>query len=293
MSSILIPVAAILGWLAGIIVNALADDLPCRRNPGTPTYPDGTPRPISAWSGILAFVLNQRAPAQPEPDDERKHLYREGPRLSWRYPLTEVTTIALMMLSVSVALENAAHISSLQLLFWLFYIPIIVLIIVIDIEYKLILFIVTIPSILLAFVDAAIAPPVGPVQYGAANFQDALLGGLAGFVPFFILYQGGFLFTYIMGKIRGEEINTVAFGYGDVMLMTLTGVMLGLGYTVLAMFIAVFLGALGAFLYIITRAVIGRRYSMFTALPYGPYIAVANLALLLYGPQIRLSMMGY
>jgi leader peptidase (prepilin peptidase)/N-methyltransferase len=114
-----------------------------------------------------------------------------------------------------------------------------------------------------------------------------VVGGVAGFLVFFILYNGGVLFTYIMGKLRGEEIKEIAFGYGDVMMATVSGLVLGWRGLIFAMFITVFLGAFGALLYLLSRRLIGARYSAFTALPYGPYIVVGTIIMLLYRVQVR------
>lgn len=281
-------VAAVIGLVAGIVVNALADDLPYRRNPGLPVYPDGTPRPVGAWSGILAFVRNQRVPEQRMPDDKRKRTYEGEPRLSWRYPLTELLSVVLMMMTIGAAL-NETRMSLLQLGFWMIYVAVFVLVVVIDIEHRLILFIVVIPTAVLALANVIITPETAT----AVTLENALWGAVVGFVPFFILYQGGFVFTYIMGQIRGEAIDTVAFGYGDVMLMTLSGLILGFDRTIIGLFITVFLGAIGAFGYMVLRAVFGRRYSLFTAIPYGPYIVAGTVIMLLYGAQVRIALLGY
>src|SRR5215510_6958054 len=97
-----ILIAAPIGLFVGIIINVLADELPYRayitspvvlpedatdedkveyeRLKGViarrnwrgfiPTYPDGTPRPLSAWLGIAAFALGQREPKEAKPDEE-------------------------------------------------------------------------------------------------------------------------------------------------------------------------------------------------------------------------------
>lgn len=276
----------LLGILTGVVINTLADDLPYRRKPGRPVYPDGTVRPISAWSGIVAFVLDERKPSEPEPNEARSRPDQKSQQLTWRYPLVEAGTAFLFVLTY-LAGQYINGMNTLQLVFYLIFMAIFVLIIVIDVEYKLILFIVTLPSMALALLDAILVPVPGP------NLQDALIGGLAGFVTFFILYQGGFLFTYIMGQIRGEEITTVAFGYGDVMMITLSGLLLGFGHTLLAMFLTVFLGAFGAISYLVIRTAMRNRYTLFTALPYGPYIVVATIIMLLFGSQVRMALLGY
>jgi prepilin signal peptidase PulO-like enzyme (type II secretory pathway) len=71
------------------------------------------------------------------------------------------------------------------------------------------------------------------------------------------------------------------------MLITLSGLILGWQVLIIAMFITVFLGAAGAILYLIVRRLAGRHYTLFTPLPYGQYIVIATLLLLLFTPEIR------
>jgi len=261
---------AIIGILTGGVVNALADDLPRRQNPRLPHYPDDTPRPLAAWLGLSAFLLGKRTSPN-------------GAKLSWRYPITEIVTALLMMLVVIKTSEPELQVSALQGLFWLIYMAIFVLITVIDLEHKLILFVVIIPSALLALVDALLTPAQQP-----PTLVDAVIGGVSGFLVFFLMYNGGFLFTYVMGKMRGQEIHTVAFGYGDVMMATLSGLMLGWRPLIFTMFITVFLGAFGAIVYLITRSLLGKRYSAFTAIPYGPYIVAGTLIMLLFSHNVAM-----
>lgn len=279
-----IVIIIVVGWVAGIIVNALADELPYRRNPALPVYADGSPRPVTAWSGILAYMLNQRAPSGGKPNPKRSREYDPSEQLSWRYPATEFLTIVLMLAAYMAAQQYDVPFA--QQVFWYIYMAIMALIIVIDIEHKLILFVVIVPSAILALIDAVLLPVPQP------NLPNALIGGVIGFVTFYLFYKGGFLFTYLMGKMRGEEINTVAFGYGDVMMITLSGLMIGAAHIIVALFLTVIFGAIGALIYIVARSVLGSRYSAFTALPYGPYIVLATILMLLFGEPIRMAMMG-
>lgn len=271
---LIIILVVLIGLIAGGIVNALADDLPHYRRPRLPRYPDDTPRPFTAWLGITAFLFNQRVSPN-------------GAKLSWRYPLTEIATVLAMVITV-ILKKGAPDVSDSQLIFWLIYMAIFVLITVIDVEHKLILFSVIIPSSVLAILDAIITP----VQH-EPNLQRALLGGAVGFGVFFLLYIGGILYVYIANQLQGRNITEVAFGYGDVMMATLSGLILGLEAVIFAMFITVFLGAIGALVYLVGQRVAGRRSSMFTALPYGPYIVLGTLIMLLFSSQVRLLLAGY
>jgi len=282
-----ILIIAIIGLLAGGIVNALADELPYRRNPALPTYPNGVSRPPLAWLGITAFLFGLRTPSDVNNSDENhKRPYEGVPKLSWRYPITEIAT-AILMVATYVLLGQDPETSSLQLVIWLIYMAIFMLINVIDIEHKLILFIVMIPSAILAIADAVLTPLPLP------TLQSALIGGGLGFVIFFIFYQGGYLFTYIMGRARGETINTVAFGFGDVMMITLSGLILGFQGVIFVMFISVFFGSVGAIVYLGLRLVIAGRYNLFTAIPYGPYIVAATIIVLLFPDEVSLLLLGY
>jgi prepilin signal peptidase PulO-like enzyme (type II secretory pathway) len=78
----------------------------------------------------------------------------------------------------------------------------------------------------------------------------------------------------------------VAFGYGDVMLSTLCGLIIGWQPLIFAMFITIFLGAFGALVYLVVRRLSG-RYNLFTPLPYGPYIVVGTLIMLLFSDEVR------
>ncbi|MBI1280043.1 MAG: hypothetical protein GC179_18085 [Anaerolineaceae bacterium] len=269
----LVPIIIIIiGLLAGGIVNALADDLPTDRRPKLPHYPDGTPRPISAWLGVTAFILGQRASPN-------------GAKLSWRYPIAEIGTVIAMLLTYSIK-AGEPKVDGLQLVYWLSYMAIFVLITVIDLEHKLILFVVIIPSCILAIVDAITtsAPP---------NLERSLTGGALGFGVFFVLYLGGIAYVYIANQVQGRNISEVAFGYGDVMMALLSGLVLGLGDMLFAMFLTVLLGALGALLYLVGQRVAGRNSSMIAALPYGPYIVAGTVLMMLFGPQIRIFLVGY
>lgn len=262
------------GLVCGVIVNALADLLPYHPFQRPLRYPNDVPRPLLAWSGLLAFLTGQRRPAQ----------FPQTPPLAWRYPLTELGVIVLFLVAYS-ARDTMPGAATNPLLLTLFYMAAFVLITVIDLEHRLIQFVVMIPLIVLAFVDAALFPP--------PDLGEALRGALTGFGVFFALYVGGFGFTYVMGALRGRKVTTVAFGFGDVMLITFSGALLGMAFVIIAMFIAVFLGAIGAGLYLAVRLLLRGRYELFTAIPYGPYIVAATIVMMLDGRGIWQLIFGY
>jgi leader peptidase (prepilin peptidase) / N-methyltransferase len=266
MNVLLGIVFGVVGLLVGAIINALADDLPLEDSPvRLPHYPDGTPRLPITWVGTLAFLMRMRTSPG-------------GAKLSWRHPITEIVTAALFIY-IAVSYPFSA-----RSLVYMGNLAILILITVIDLEHRLILFVVMIPAYVFAVIGAAIVQEVA--------FRDYLIGGAAGFVLFFLMYMGGKLFNSVVSNARGEELDEVAFGYGDVLLATLSGLMLGWQALIFAVTIAVFAGAGGAILFIVVRLVMRGRYEMLTALPYGQYIVLGTVIMMLWREPIRTMLQG-
>jgi leader peptidase (prepilin peptidase)/N-methyltransferase len=264
----MIPVA----WAIGAVINVLADDLPHTNRLTRPHFSDGSPRPANllAWSGLGAYLTRQhRSPNDPTL------------KLSLRHPLTE---IGMIVLYTYTAWAFPVTKTGPQLVFLLCYIFILMLITVIDLEHRLILFIVIIPGCAVAL--------LGSLLTGRLGFQDYLIGGIGGFAVFFLMYLGGILFTVVVSNMRGEELEEVAFGYGDVLLAMLSGFMLGWQALIFALFITVFVGAAGALIFLFVQYIGRGKYEMFTALPYGQYIVIGTLIMLIWRDPIRVFLQG-
>jgi prepilin signal peptidase PulO-like enzyme (type II secretory pathway) len=230
----------------GGLVNALADSLPTSRIFESPRCPSCTaPRPLSAWLGVVAFFSKYwRCP------------YCDTPRL-WRTPLIEI----VMMAGALWLFYRDPH----PTVFWLGFLvlSIFLLITVIDIEHRLILHVVTGPSAILIGLLGFLDPERG--------FQKTLLGGLVGFIVVLGLYLLGGVFARFVARMRGQVLDEVAFGFGDV---TLAGVLgLSVGYPGILM--ALFLGILTAGEYSLVHILfmlIRRTYRAFVPIPYGPFL---------------------
>jgi leader peptidase (prepilin peptidase)/N-methyltransferase len=143
-------------------------------------------------------------------------------------------------------------------------------VIVIDIEYKLILHPVSIFGAVLGLL-------VGIYLHG---FIPSLLGGVVGFGTMLVLYWLGGVLLRFTARRRGEEIDDVALGFGDVNLSGVIGLMLGFPAVILGLFLAILIGGAVSLLYLVVMLVLG-RYRLFSALPYGPFL-VAGAVLLLF-----------
>jgi prepilin signal peptidase PulO-like enzyme (type II secretory pathway) len=108
--------------------------------------------------------------------------------------------------------------------------------------------------------------PASP-YLNAPGWRDALLGGLAGAAPLFVLDR----LTYLLAK-------KVGFGFGDVKLMAMAGLFIGWRH-VLASFCFAFIagGVWGIFLLASGRAKRGTYFA------FGPFLALGILAAQWFG----------
>jgi prepilin signal peptidase PulO-like enzyme (type II secretory pathway) len=137
------------------------------------------------------------------------------------------------------------------------------LITIIDLEHRLILHSVVFPAAIVLGLMQALDPSRGVVK--------TLLGGLAGAGSFFVLYLLGEVFARLLARARGRSLDEVAFGFGDVTLAGLIGLIVGWPAVVLALLVGILtagLFSLGYLLVMLAR----RRYTAFTPIPYGPFL---------------------
>ncbi len=243
-----ILIFALLGLITAVFINILADHLPEKQTPQMPyCLQCGHAYGAGGWLGIGRWLFGSGICPQ------CGQLERKRP------PLVEIVTPILFAL--------------LPILFddpriWIVYavyLAILILIIVIDLEHKLILNAVTYPSTIFAIAGALILPN------SENSWPLALAGALFGFVVFFFLYWLG-------EKLLGAG----ALGFGDVKLAMLMGAMLGLHRIPFALTLGVVLGGVGTLLILLFN----RRVGRYTALPYGQYLAAAAIFMIYWGTAV-------
>jgi leader peptidase (prepilin peptidase)/N-methyltransferase len=111
------------------------------------------------------------------------------------------------------------------------------------------------------------------------GWQDTLIGFVVGLGVMLGLYYFGILFNRWMSKRRGQEMDEVALGFGDVILSAVLGIMLGWPRIIVCLFTAIVLGGLISGLYILVM-VLRKRYQAFTAIPYAPFLVIAAVILI-------------
>lgn len=234
-----------IGIIAGWLVNYLADVLPVDRRISTP---------ICLQCGLkqsLGDYIFLRG------------CEKCGRRRSIR---TWVVVGSYITLGVLLWMFPPLRMSSWWAMSLLFYLG---LVVVIDIEHRLILHVVSLAG-------AVFGVALGVTLHG---WIPTLIGGVAGFALMLGLYLLGELFGRLMARLRGQEVEEVALGFGDVNLSGVLGLILGWPGITACLLSAILLGGLVSALFLLGM-VLAKRYKPFTALPYAPFLVAAAIFLL-------------
>jgi leader peptidase (prepilin peptidase) / N-methyltransferase len=166
--------------------------------------------------------------------------------------------------------------------FWLglFLLAFFAVIVVIDLEHRLILHPVSIFGVIIGL-------GIGTWLNG---IKLTLLGGLAGFGIMLIFYFGGILFAKLMSRFKGQELDEEALGFGDVNLSGILGLILGWPVIVAGLFISILVGAVISVL-LMAAMLLTRKYRTFVAIPYGPFL-ITGAVFFLYFRDFILTHFG-
>lgn len=196
----------------------------------------------------------------------------------WRYPIVELATVAVSLF-VWFTLDASATMRVIKASYLIFF----VLIILIDMEHKLILTITMIPAFIFALVETLFT--------GRISMLQALAGYALGQIIFLSMYLFGQLYVWFVNQRRAEKINTVAFGYGDVTLGTFCGLLVGPMGVVSLVTLTVLIGGISAMGYLALSTLLKGRDGVSAAIPYGPSIALAAALVLLYGSDVAMRIL--
>ena len=233
-------IALVLGAVAGIIINYLADVLPYTRR----------------FSAQVCLECGHRFTLRESLFSFRCPECKTGPRS--RYFLVVIGMMGLSILAAIFPIQGVSYWAVMPVLTFLG------LIMIIDLEHRIVLNETSVFGGVLLLI-------VGIFRHGLWN---TLLGGVAGFGAMLILYYGGILFTRLLSRLRHQEIDEVALGFGDVNVAGFLGLLVGWPAIGTTLVLAILLGGVVSLLVIVGLAVF-RRYRAFTAIPYAPFLIIA------------------
>lgn len=253
----------ILGFICGMGVNYLSDVFPWKRKLARPIcvtcYQEAYQQAEEAGKAAEFAFQGGEFPWLNYLFWPRRCPDRGHPRI-WRVWIVEVIYILIALWLWGNYPEELGFWVSL---FWLVYLGVVV---VIDLEYRLIFN-------MLSLVGAVAGLITGIIVHG---FTSTILGGVAGFAIMFALFWLAGVFVKIIGRVRGQAVEEVALGFGDVTLSGVLGLFLGFPGILGGLMLAVFLGGAVSLIYLLVMLGL-RRYRMFTALPYGPSLVMGAI----------------
>jgi leader peptidase (prepilin peptidase)/N-methyltransferase len=185
-----------------------------------------------------------------------------GKKISWRYPLIELTNgllYVLAFLMVMKAPENIYHFITAIYLSTVFLI-----IFVIDLDFKIIPDSLSLSGIILGFLTSFLPNmPIRPV--------NSLLG----------LAIGGLLFLAI-AELGDRIFKKESMGGGDIKLAAMLGAFLGWQNILLVLVIASLLGTIVG----LTALALAKNKESARTVPFGPFLVTAGMITYYWGQQI-------
>lgn len=258
--SLVIPV--LLGLVAGLLVNYLADVLPVTRRLSQPACPNC--QSVFPWADYLTLRACR-------PCGTRRSLR------TWIVLIVAVASFIYFWLFPPIGLGLPLSLVVLT------YFGVII---VIDLEHRLILHPTSIFGAALGLVVGTYA--LAKLDGFPASLLTSLLGGVAGFVIMFVFYKLGELVArYRARKMRaaGQAADDEeALGSADVILAGVLGLMLGWPNIILGITAGALVGGVVGILAIIGYLV-RRRYaenSLMTFIPYGPSLVLGAFYILYF-----------
>jgi leader peptidase (prepilin peptidase) / N-methyltransferase len=183
-----------------------------------------------------------------------------GEKISWQYPLVEITAGCLFLFSFLNLFSQFSIINSqfyiLLLRDW-FFMGAMIFVFVYDLKYMLIEDVVVLPAIAVVFILNILS---------GFSLSSILLGMIFGW--------GIFFFQYFLTKKRG-------IGEGDLRLGILLGAMFGWPKVLVAIFIAYIIGG-----FVSLGLIILKKKGFKAEIPLGPFLVVGSLIALFFGDFI-------
>lgn len=245
----MLVILLLLGWLSGWLVNYLADGLPF-------TYKFSRPVCLACqttfgWANYLLFHNCTNCGKRRGPRALIVHaVMTVAPVLIWIFPGQTLPFLLAFILLVYLAV-----------------------VLVIDLEHRVILHPVSIAGAVLGLGIGIFLRGKQSIPYGISS---TLLGGAAGFGIMLFFYFMGELFVKRMSKKRDISTDEVALGFGDVNLSGILGLLLGWRAIFACLFFAILAGGMVS-LVIILGMLIAKKYKAFTAIPYAPFLILSAI----------------
>lgn len=238
------------GWLAGAVINFLADQLP--------NDDSNLGKPICVKCHLTishtSYLLLKQCPKCNVRRSLRTWFIQFGypviTLLIWLFPHDRLPFLTGLVLLTYMGLVG-----------------------VIDLEHHLVLGPVSLAGMLIGAIS-------GFFMHG---WQATLVGGATGFLIMYAIYWIGRAFSAWMSKRNQQSVEKEAMGFGDVYIAAIIGLVLGWPGVAAGLILGIIFGGLFSGIYLLGMAIL-RRYRLFTAIPYAPFL-IGSTVLLIFWPK--------
>jgi hypothetical protein len=241
-----LSIIIIAGGIVGILINYFSDVLPVYRNLTQPSC-DNCGRKFPLPDYIIFYRCSQCGSKRPI-----------------RSIVVVIVSMIMCVFLKFFPFSGLGFFASLPILIFM------AVIVVIDIEHRLVLIQTSIFGLFLFLV------------YGAAlnDFSTTMMGGFVGFLIMLFFYLKGKIFIHMIGKIRKKEINEIAFGLGDVIFGTILGFLVGYPLIIGAIILSMLLLVVVSF-FLFLFLFLSRKYHAFSmTLPFTTFQVIGAIAIL-------------
>ena len=199
-------------------------------------------------------------------------------KISWQYPAVELATGAIFLLILNFKFQILNEIQILNfinLAFWFYVASSLIIIFVYDLKHYIIPDKVLFPAI-------GITAVYRIFEFGILDFENLNLFRISdfgfrifgGYLLAAIIASGFFLVIFLISKGRW-------MGFGDVKLVVLMGLLLGVNNVLAALFLAFFFGAIISIILIVLR-----EKKLKSEIPFGPFLIIGTFMAMFWGQQI-------
>ena len=245
----MIVLYALIGLVAGGVINQLADVFPIRhaKVTGAACPACGQPRSAIQFLAVTAYLTGHR------------HCRSCGRPIALRNVLVEVAA-ALMFAAIA---AQPAFVEPLKLMLGWFHASVLLLVTVTDFEHRLIPERATLPAI-------AIAALTCWLWFWHEYWYVAFIGGAIGYA-----------FFWLAVVVGNKFIGRGAMSRGDVTLAAYVGLITGFPGIITALVVTILAGGIISFILLLVRVV-----NLRSGIPYGPFIALGGFVTMVWGQQI-------
>lgn len=236
---------AIIGGVVGTLIYYLSDVLPVTRNFSRPQC-----RVCQQPYSVKEYVVNHTC---------SQCMNNTSPRFSILF----IISIMLCILLNFFPFSTLGFLATLPIMIFLGVVA------VIDIEHHLVLIETTLFGVVLFFIYGIIIN----------GLQRTVFGALAGGLIMLTFYFFGLLFSKIVGKLRQQEIEEVAFGFGDVSFGLILGLLTGFPAVIIAIIFSILLFSAYTFVLVFVLLITRRYRAYANALPFTPFLILGAIAI--------------